>query len=377
VARFCRVHQISRSWFYELLARSKRDGPLGATVPRSRAPRSSPTLTPPVIEDLALLVRKQLAEDGWDAGPISVRHEMLRRGMPAPSRATLARIFARRGAVVPAPAKRPRSSFRSFTYAAPNECWQLDGTDWQLADGTVVCILQVEDDHSRRILASRAAVSENADDAWAVLSTAIDRVGVPQRFLSDNGTALNQSRRGRSTLVERRLRALGVACISSSVGHPQTMGKNERSHQTVQQWLRARPPAATLVELQGLLDQYDQAYNTQRPHQSLGMLTPMQAWLATPVAPPPRPDRPVDPARAVLHHKVRANGAVSALGVSIILGAEHAGRHVLITVDDDTVEIYDHLGTHLRTVTLEPGRRSYPTGRTRGEHSHAKYRNKP
>jgi transposase InsO family protein len=337
-------------------------------------------MTPAVIEDLALIVRKQLTEDGWDAGPISVRHEMLRRGMQAPSRATLARIFARRGAVVPAPAKRPRSSFRSFTYAAPNECWQLDGTDWPLADGTTACILQVEDDHSRRNVASRAAASENAEDVWAVLVTAMDRVGIPQRFLSDNGTAMNQTRRGRSSLVERRLRALGVTCITSSVGHPQTMGKNERTHQTVQRWLRSHPRAATLAELQDLLDRYDDAYNNQRPHQSLGMLTPMQAWNATPVAPPPRPDRPINavaPARTVLRHKVRANGAVSALGISIGLGAQHAGNHVLITVDDDTVEIYDHLGTHLRTVTLQPGQRSYPTGRGRGDRSHNTNRKKP
>jgi hypothetical protein len=109
------------------------------------------------------------------------------------------------------------------------------------------------------------------------------------------------------------------------------------------------------------------------------MLTPMQAWNATPVAPPPRPEQPTDPTqpvRAVLRHKVRANGAVSALGKSIGVGSEHAGSHVLITVDGDTIEIYDHLGTHLRTVTLQPGQRTYPTGRPRGERSHAKYRKK-
>ena len=39
-----------------------------------------------------------------------------------PSRATIARILSRRGLVTPQPRKRPRSSYRRFTYPRPNEC---------------------------------------------------------------------------------------------------------------------------------------------------------------------------------------------------------------------------------------------------------------
>lgn len=369
VAAFCALHGMSRSWFYELRARAAREGPLGATVTRSRAPRRSPSTTPASVEDAALLVRKQLAEQGWDNGPISVRQEMLTRGMPAPSRATLARIFTRRGAVVPAPAKRPRSTFTRFAYAAPNECWQLDGMQWPLADGSTACILQVIDDHTRRMLASRAATAETSEDVQAVLAKAIDRFGLPQRFLSDNGTAMNPSRRGRRGVVETWLTGMGVQCITSSVGHPQTMGKAERCHQTTERWLAARPQAGDIEELQAQLDTLEDGYNN-RPHQSLGQLTPLQAWAATPVA-IASPAATAPPSR-LLHHKVLANGTVMAIGNNIGLGQEMVGQRVIINITGDQVEVFDQHGTHLRTVTLAEGKTYYGTGRPRGALSHRK-----
>ena len=65
--------------------------------------------------------------------------------------------------------------------------------------------------------------------------------------------------------------SLRVQAIASSVGHPQTQGKNERGHSTLNRWLSARPAANDLVELQLLLDQFDLLYNEQRPYQSLNM----------------------------------------------------------------------------------------------------------
>ena len=148
VAEFCRTQGISRSWFYALWARARGDGPVAVVKPRSRRPRSSPSRIDPALEQLALQLRADLLADGWDGGPISVRQAMLDAGIDAPSRSSLARIFARAGVVTPSPSKRPISS-RRFTYPAPNECWQLDGFDHVLANGARACVLQVIDDHSR------------------------------------------------------------------------------------------------------------------------------------------------------------------------------------------------------------------------------------
>ena len=377
VTRFCRQHGVSTSWFYEVRARARQDGPLAAVSPRSRRPTSSPRTVRAELEDLAVRIRKELADQGLDCGPINVRARMLELGISTPSRATLARIFARRGMVVPQPNKRPRSSWRRFCFAAPNECWQLDATEVTLLDGTVAVVFQLLDDHSRLLLASRAAVNENATDALAVVITAIDRYGVPQRLLSDNHLALNPTRRGQRGLLETHLRGLGVQPIASSPHHPQTCGKNERVHQTLKRWLDARPPAQSLPDLQALLNTFDELYNTVRPHQALNGRTPAHAWRSTPVAAAPHPPTtttsttPAPLARtrpAVRQALVYPAGHLNVLRVQICLGVRYAGHLITVIEDADLqqLHLYTSTGQHLRTITRQPGKIYYGNGRPIG-----------
>lgn len=82
-------------------------------------------------------------------------------------------------------------------------CWQIDSTEWLLAGGAKVAIFQLIDDHSRLALASLVAEAETSKAAIRVVHIAIDRHGVPQKFLSDNGAAFNPKRRGHTgALVE-------------------------------------------------------------------------------------------------------------------------------------------------------------------------------
>lgn len=369
VAEFCRSNGISRSWFYQLRTRARAEGAMSVVRPRSRRPLTSPSRIGADLQEIALQVRADLITAGWDGGPISVRHAMLEAGLPAPSRASLSRIFARRGVAQSNPRKRPKAT-RRFTYPAPNACWQLDGFDYALADGTIACVLQVIDDHSRRVLASRAAAGETTAEVMAVLQAAITRVGAPQRFLSDNAVALNPTRRGVNGAVESWLRTLGVQPISGTPGHPQTQGKSERHHRTSQRWLAARPTAEDLPALQVLVDQLEDAYNN-RPHQSLGMLTPLQAWAATPVAPPPRPLHPGHVLTGagdgdVLACQVNHKGVIHIGPWRINLGVEHAGTTVLATTASADIVIWDRDGIHLRTVTTIPGKAFYGNGRRPG-----------
>jgi hypothetical protein len=124
--------------------------------------------------------------------------------------------------------------------------------------------------------------------------------------------------------VERNLIALGIKPITSRPLHPQTCGKNERGHQTLQRWLAARPTAATLVALQGLLDCYQADYNN-RPHQGLDSnQTPLERRIVAARRPatPVQPDQPT----VVRHCAVNARGYLSWDGVRIAVGAELAGR---------------------------------------------------
>ena len=380
VAHFCRQVGISRSRFYEIRAASQRDGPLAAVLGETRRPKASPARTPAHVEDLVVWARDQLAAEGKDCGPISIRYFLEDRQFPSPSRATIARTLNRRGKVQAQPSKRPRSSNR-FVYPHPNDMWQIDGFQWPLADSTIVVILQVLDDHSRRMLASRVAPSENTTDVWAVISDAIDAVGVPRRVLTDNGAAFNPERRGQIGEVTTRLRTLGVHPISTTPGHPQANGKNERVHQPLQNWLRARGAADTIEELQNLVDEFDDYYNNARRHQGLPdqatgrHLTPMQAWDLTDAA--PAPAQPVElsaapsPAKrpSPRRHKVANNGNISTSHagkrITIQLGAIHARSTVITLMTETTVTVFDEEGTAIRDVTLD-GRTYYGNGQRPG-----------
>ena len=374
VSAFCRRHGLSRSQFYEIRAVAGRDGPLEA-VNAVRGPRQRPDLAvPAALEAAAVRIRKELADAGWDHGPISVRARMLTEGLPAPSRATLARIFTRHGMVTAQPAKRPRSSWRRFTFAQVHECWQLDATQIALADGSTATVFQLLDDDSRFIVGSGVDATATAAAAVAVLRAAVAAHQVPVLLLTDNGRAMNPHRLGQTSPLVTYAAALGIRTITSRTYHPQTCGKNERVHATLKRWLAARPRPATQAQLTTLVAAFDAHYNQTRPHQGLNLATPAQVLANAPRAvPPPPPSPPAPeptspPAPAHDHRVVRVNGTGSARVPGryfIGLGVEHAGSDVLVLLEANTVSVFDAHGIHLRTVTLTPGRRYYGTGRAR------------
>ena len=378
---FCLEHQISRKTFYAILAHAKTEGQAAALEPRSRRPRTSPNRITEEVKQQALGVRTALESSGLDYGPVSVHDKMLALGMtPVPSVATLARIFREKGVARLEPKKKPRSAWRRFVYPAPNACWQLDATEYVLAGGRKCVIFQLIDDHSRLAVASHVAHGETSEAAVAVVNKGIAAHGVPQRLLTDNGNALNPSRRGALGRLVTHLTALGVEPITGKPYKPTTQGKNERFHQTLFRWLDKQPLAGTLRQLQAQVDEFDYIYNTQRPHQGLpGRITPQEAWDATPVAEPPRSvpgalrsigaskprprPRPAAPTstshgRPQLHRQVpradgirtttvRRNGIVRARKVEFLIGRRYAGQTVYVVYNAKIVEFFDRHGTRI------------------------------
>ena len=195
-----------------------------------------------------MAVRAALEASGLDHGPISVHDKMHAMGLdPVPSVASLARIFREAGVARLEPKKKPRSAWRRFVYPAPNACWQLDATEYVLTGGRKCVIFQLIDDHSRYAVASHVASGETAEAAIAVVNKAIAAHGVPQRLLSDNGIALNPSRRGSLGQLVDHVTRLGVEAITGKPYKPTTQGKNERFHQTLFRYLDKQPLAGTLA----------------------------------------------------------------------------------------------------------------------------------
>lgn len=385
VTRFCQTNGISRSVFYKIKTRVEQDGADQALTPRKRGPAQAPPgRTSQTLEAMALQIRFDLTSQGLDAGPLSVAAQMRRRGVMPPSRATLARIFTRNQVVKPEPSKRPRASYRRFTYPAPNGLWQMDGTEFELDNGTKRVIFQVEDDHSRKILANSVSKTENGPAAIKVVSAAISRYGVPQRFLTDNHLALNQHRRGKTAPLEKFLKSLGVHTMSGQVKHPQTQGKNERLHQTLHKFLNAHRPIYSAKRLVELLEEFTAYYNQDRPHQALDTTidqTPDMAYAATAKAPAPKPPdptpKPTKPDRHVLgqtppindqpgglisaERKVNTTGQIHILGCVIYVGTRLNGQVCHILWDQNTITVFDPDGSEIGQT---PRPRTPPKGKS-------------
>src|SRR5215204_5679977 len=103
VAELATAHGVHRSWIYKLLARYQAEGDAGL-VPRSKRPQRSPTRVPEAVEDEIVLLRKRLAEEGLDAGALTIQWHLSQRVGPVPSVSSIWRVLIRRGFVVPQPA---------------------------------------------------------------------------------------------------------------------------------------------------------------------------------------------------------------------------------------------------------------------------------
>jgi transposase InsO family protein len=114
-----------------------------------------------------------------------------------------------------------------------------------LTGGRKCVIFQLIDHHSRLAVATHVAWGETSAGAIAVVAKGIAAHGVPQRLLSDNGAALNPSRRGVLGQLVAYVTALGVEPITGNPYKPTTQGKNERFHQTLFRWLDKQPLAST------------------------------------------------------------------------------------------------------------------------------------
>src|SRR6266545_2901233 len=133
-AEVARDYGVSRRWVYELCRRFDAQGEAGLQ-PRSRRPRASSGRTSEALEDEIVVLRKELMDQGLDAGAHTIGVHLSRRHGRTPAPATIWRILSRRGFVTPQPQKRPKSSFIRFEADQPNERWQADITPLEAPRG--------------------------------------------------------------------------------------------------------------------------------------------------------------------------------------------------------------------------------------------------
>lgn len=350
-----RVSQLVAAW---------RAGGWDALEPKSTRPHTSPTLISPQMVAAICDLRRRLTADGLDAGPNTIAALLTAQGLTPPAASTIWKTLTTAGLITPQPRKRPKSASIRFQADLPNECWQSDFTHWPLADGTDTEILIWLDDHARYLLSMTAHTPVTGLIVVNTFRAACALHGTPQSTLTDNGFVFTTRHRGGVNAFEVELLNLGITQKNGSPNHPQTQGKVERLNQTLKKWLRARPPATTLTELQAQLDEFTDHYNNARPHQSLNDRTPAAVYAARAKA---TPEHNRNGHFRIRDDTVYANGQVtlrrSGRMHHIGVGAEHAGTKVRMLIHNLHVIIIDReTGEILRELHINPDKDSQPRG---------------
>ena len=360
---FCRRHGVSRSWFHAVRKRALEEGD-AALVKGSTRPYRSPTSAPEAVTAAVVAKRHELREQGKDYGPLSILDVLDRAGFtPLPSRSTIARILDREHLVERNKKKRPKGSHRRIRSEFPNQRWQSDGLEVTLSTGEVVVVIEIIDDCTRLNIALHPGPAETAAVVVEAFRRAIDEYGRPVLVHTDNGTAFNMARLGKTTALQTFLGDLGVKMITGKPAHPKSQGKVERAHQTLLTFIDARNPA-TMDELRPVLDEYRDWYNHHRSHQALPpRTTPAELYDVLPkIAPPGDPIPPartsptrrvVDtPTESIQHRVAYRGGAFGYLGRKFLLGKAWEGQRITLIHADDEITIFDSRGTRLVAMSL-------------------------
>jgi putative transposase len=357
VTRWCEANGISRRTFYRHRKRIEQEG---SWQPRSRRPKTSPGATPPEVTAAIVRLRTELAPaSGADAivaalAGVAAADGWQRKGWRVPHRSTVNKILKQQGLVTPEPRKRPKSSWRRFAYARPRDCYQIDATEVKLAAGATAVVFDVLDDCTRLLAACHAADAETAAAATAAIRAAAAACGPPAIVLCDNGSAFTGGpayRGAGASTFGRAVTAMRARVIHSSPYHPQTCGKVERHHQTLKNWLATRPAPATVPELQALLDDYRDWYNTRRHHTAINA-APAQAWQAAPAHGGPG-QLPRQDDAAIYKLTVTANGTIIINTLTINIGASHIGQPITAIRDHDHLTVYTTTGEPIGRMHLD------------------------
>jgi transposase InsO family protein len=253
----------------------------------SRRPHRSPNQTDAALEAKVLALRD--VHPAWGARKLVA---CLRRENIVPPTASTVHAMLRRNDRVIETAGQGAPLTR-FEKAAPNLLWQMDFKGWvKLSNGTRCHPLSVVDDHSRYLVNLTACANQTETTVRGHLETAFRRHGLPEAMFVDNGSPWGGGPGERWTRFGVWLLKLGVRVLHSRPYHPQSRGKNERFHRTLNKEVLSLACFRGLNEAQRAFDAWLPIYNGERPHEALGMAVPADRYRASPR---PMPARLMEP----------------------------------------------------------------------------------
>lgn len=337
----CTDFDISRTTGYIILKKYKCEGFKGLE-PVSRAPYKSPNKTSSKIENIILSVRAK--HNTW--GPKKILSNLRKKHIEdLPAISTIAEILKRNGCIS-AEATLKHKPLTRFERAESNELWQMDFKgQFQLAIKESCYPLTIIDDHSRFSLCLNACKNEDIMPVKNQLIRAFSQFGLPKQINVDNGRPWGNSSIVKHTQLTVWLLRLNIRVTHSRPKHPQTNGKLERFHRTLNEDVLRNQIINDYVHAQKLFDQWRKIYNYERPHEAIRMLVPADCYK-------PSLRRMPDKLEAIEYdtlatvRKVSARGAIGFLGKDFVVGKAFTGYYLEIKPNDVHGKLEFYFGKH-------------------------------
>ena len=281
IAGLCREYGVSRKTGYKWLERFKEQG-LSGLEDLSRKPKESPLAVSGDV--VAEVVALRLAHPTWGSKKLG---ELVRRHLSpseVPSRSTIDRILKRAGLVQPGRRRQPappqsKRGAPQVEVHGPNDLWTVDFKGWWLAMDSTRCEpLTIRDAFSRYVLRIEILPTSSVAAVMAVFEKVFTAYGLPKVILTDNGPPFASSH---GLLGMTRLSAwwlsLGIDHVRSRPGTPSDNGGHERMHRDMAAELE-RFAALTRDKQQAACERWRMDFNGVRPHEALGMKTPLDVY---------------------------------------------------------------------------------------------------
>ena len=293
MTELCERYGVSRPTGYKWLQRADEGTP--GFVDRSRAPARCPHRTPASVERQILKLRDQY---GWGAKKLI---RVLERRHPEtawPARSTVNAILDRHGRLRKNRRRRRRwehPGAAALGTDRPNQIWPADFKgQFKTRDGKYCYPLTVTDPYSRKLLACRALPSPRTKGTRAAFLRLFREAGLPEAIRTDNGAPFASTAIHGLCPLNVWWMQLGIVHQRIQPGSPQQNGQHERMHKDLKREA-TRPPGLNLRGQQRKLDQFQQRFNDERPHEALGGDLPNERWEPSPREYPARVTPPEYP----------------------------------------------------------------------------------
>lgn len=277
ISELSKRYGVSRKTIYKWICRYEQEGIKGLEE-KSRVPHNHFNITE--AEKVERIIDYKLHHMTW--GPKKIQN-CLQKAYPEetwPSASTIGSWLKKNDLVKDRKKRRHVQRYQDhfIDCTKPNDVWSADYKGQFYTRDRKVCYpLTITDNFSRYIIACDGLEGPRYAETIACFERVFREYGLPLAIRTDNGTPFAGTGLGGLSRLSIWWIKLGIIPERIDPGEPQQNGRHERMHRTLKE-STVKPEIQNLSKQQREFDFFRVEYNTERPHESIGMKRPIELF---------------------------------------------------------------------------------------------------